>query len=73
MAQAVEKSARQVKVLTKSNARSTSVDQLTVPVNFRLSVRSYKGLQELAAKDGLRISPFLRSHIYRLLREQVHG
>ena len=68
MAQVVDKSAKQVSLLIKRNTHATSIDMLTVPVNFRLSVRSYKALQELAAKDGLRLSPFLRSHIYKLLR-----
>ena len=67
MVQAADKSAK-VSVLLKRSARATSVDSLTVPVNFRLSVRSYKALQELAARDGLRLSPFLRRHIFMLLR-----
>ena len=43
---------------------------LSIPVNFRLSKRSYKALQKLAAKEGLRTSPFLRTHVHKLLNEQ---
>lgn len=55
----------------KSDAKISKVvpNDLSVPVNFRLSKRSYRALQKLAAKEGLRVSPFLRTNVHRLLNE----